>query len=79
MAKLRAFTAVVRVAVESDSEDEVAVSVDGLREYLAEAVVPVLRDEDCGNPYGVSSVELVWESLLELSGDAVDILYGRST
>lgn len=87
---LRAFVGAFLVAVDAsertDDDEEDGDGADGVLEpttlsevvdYLADALRVDLDTEEQGNPIGVSSVELILETLTELPAEQVDQLYRR--
>lgn len=82
---LRAFRGEFLVAID-DAEIETVerdasagpVTLDQLTAYLVEAVRVRWLDEDYGNPVGVQSIELHYDTLAELPAAEVKHLYDQS-
>jgi hypothetical protein len=75
---LRAFRSTFLVAIddeELDRDNDQPVSLEELKDYLANALHPVLDDEAYGNPVGFASAELDFDSLVELPAEEVQRLY----
>jgi hypothetical protein len=79
---LRAFKGTFLVAIdesEVDDEDdgEEPVTLDGLTNFLKDALALDVDTEDHGNMVGFQSAELLFNTLEELPDDEVRRLYGR--
>jgi hypothetical protein len=77
---VRAFKAIFLCAIEDDDLEEdrdTPVTLAEVKDYLGDALRLTWNDEECGNPVGLSSVEVVIEGLTELSEDERKRLYGK--
>lgn len=77
---LRAFRGTFLVAIDPDDttdEEPLAVTRDGLIEFLKDTLFPEIDLEANGNPVGFQSAELLFDTLEELPADEVSRLYGK--
>jgi hypothetical protein len=75
---LRVFTGTFLVAIdpsEADEDGEAPFSLDDLTAYLKDALVLDVDTEECGNPVGFQSAELLFDTLEQLPADEVRRLY----
>jgi hypothetical protein len=66
---LRVFRGTFLVTIDdeqTDRDSDQPVSLEELKDYLADALQPVLDTEEYGNPVGFASAELDFDSLREL-------------